>query len=86
MSMPVKIIIDWNKIEVCKECADKIAKEIAKVVSAQMHGESYNIDLGKILCNECLIHNIEETKAIRFELPPELIRRVEHGKRKKAVD
>ena len=62
MSMPVRTIIDWNKLEVCRKCADKIAKELMKAVNAQKRGEEYNFDISAILCDECchLLANTDE--------------------------
>lgn len=81
MSVPVKISIDWGKLEVCGECAEKLAREILKAVNAQRRGENHSLDISAILCDECWTHNTEETEAIKIELSPSLIRKPEVRRR-----
>ncbi|MEM1801403.1 MAG: hypothetical protein QXF58_06700 [Desulfurococcaceae archaeon] len=74
MSIPIKVIVDWDRISICKECADRIAGEIAGQLSKIRRGEQPQINIVSILCDECFNHNVENG-AIRIELDPRLVRR-----------
>ena len=71
MSLPVKVIIDWGKLEICEECASRIAKEITKIIKNRKQA---SIDISVLLCDECWRHNVDNC-AIRVELDPSVVRR-----------
>ena len=71
MRIPVRIIIDWDRLEVCEECASKIAREVTEAIKNR---RQVTIDIPAFFCDECWRHNIDNG-AIRVELDPSVVRR-----------
>jgi hypothetical protein len=71
MSIPVKIVVDWSKLEICESCASKIATELTKIIRDRRPA---NIDISILLCDECWKHNVD-SGAIKAELDPNVVRR-----------
>jgi ribosome-binding protein aMBF1 (putative translation factor) len=71
MSIPVKIVVDWSKLEICESCASKIAMELTKIIRDRRPA---NIDISILLCDECWKHNVDNG-AIKAELDPNVVRR-----------
>lgn len=71
MSIPVRIVVDWNKLEICSQCTDRIAVELTKVIRERRPA---NLDISALLCDECWKHNVDNG-AIRAELDPQVVRR-----------
>lgn len=72
--MPLKVRVDWNKLEVCKECAEKLSAEISKQLKTIKKGESPKVDIINLLCDECLAYN-SDNGAIKIEIDPRLVRK-----------
>lgn len=70
VSIPVRLLFDWDKIKVCEECGRKLAQELLKYVRMG----NANIDIAKILCDECWRYNIDNG-GIRAEIDPKVIRK-----------
>jgi len=71
VSIPVRIVVDWNKLEICSQCTDRIAVELTKVIRERRPA---NLDISALLCDECWKHNVDNG-AIRAELDPQVVRR-----------
>jgi len=71
VSLPVKVLVDWNRLEICDLCAEKLAEELKKAVRDR---KPANLDISAILCDDCWRYNID-SGAIRVELDPEVVRR-----------
>jgi uncharacterized protein YlaI len=71
MSLPVKVVVIWDRMEICEECAGKIAAELTRIVRDR---KVANLDISAILCDECWKHNIDR-RAIKVELDPNVVRR-----------
>jgi len=71
VSLPVRIVIDWSRLEICGECADKISAELTKAIRDR---KPANLDISALLCDECWRHNVDNG-AIRAELDPSVVRR-----------
>ena len=71
MSIPVKIVVDWSKLEVCESCANRVAMELTKIIRDRRPA---NIDISVLLCDECWKHNVDNG-AIKAELDPNVVRR-----------
>jgi hypothetical protein len=75
MSLPVRIVVDWNRIELCQTCIDRISAEITKVVKDR---KPANLDITNLLCDECWEYNTGNG-SIKAELDPNVVRRREWG-------
>ena len=71
MSIPVKIVVDWGRLEICNECADRIAAELTRGIRER---KPVNLDISALLCDDCWKHNVDNG-AIRAELDPSVVRR-----------
>jgi len=70
VSIPVRVIYDWEKIRICEDCGRKIATELLKYVRKQ----KYEADISKLFCDECWEWNIANG-GIKSELDPRVIRK-----------
>jgi len=76
VSIPVRIVIDWEKIRLCKKDAEILQEELNKYIGELRNGNPIPIDGGKIikmLCQECFNRNTANN-VIRLELDPKVIR------------
>lgn len=73
MSIPVKVVLDWEKIKLCEKCASEVADEIKRNYPKIRSGEC-SLDITRILCDECWKYNTENG-GIRIELDPRVIRK-----------
>jgi hypothetical protein len=71
VSIPVRIVVDWNKLEICGKCAERITLELTKVIRERRPA---NLDISVLLCDECWKHNVD-SGAIKAELDPQVVRR-----------
>jgi hypothetical protein len=71
MSIPVKIVVDWSRLEICDQCAEKIASELTRGIRDR---KPVNLDISALLCDDCWRHNVD-SGAIRAELDPSVVRR-----------
>lgn len=73
MSVPVRIVVDWARLEVCDMCADRIAGELTRAIRDR---KPANLDISALLCDDCWRYNVD-AGAIRAELDPNVVRRRE---------
>lgn len=71
MSLPVKVVVIWDRLEICDTCAGKIAVELTKSIRDR---KPANLDISAVLCDECWKYNIDKG-AIKVELDPNVVRR-----------
>jgi RNase P subunit RPR2 len=71
VNIPVRILVDWNRLEICNQCADRIATELTKVIRDR---KPANLDISILLCDECWRYNVDNG-VIKAELDPQVVRR-----------
>jgi uncharacterized protein YlaI len=71
VSIPVRIVVDWSRLEICDGCASRIAVELTRVIRERRPA---NLDISALLCDECWKHNVD-SGAIKAELDPQVVRR-----------
>jgi hypothetical protein len=71
MSLPVKVVVIWDRLEICDACAGKITVELTKSIRDR---KPANLDISAVLCDECWKCNIDR-EAIKVELDPNVVRR-----------
>lgn len=72
MSIPIRLRIDYEKIKVCKLCAENIVN-VLKTKYLDIKNGKISIDIVKLLCDDCWKFNVENG-AITIELDPKIIR------------
>lgn len=70
MSLPIRVVYNFDRIKVCEECGKKIAGEVLK----QVRSGNARIDLAKLLCDECWEYNVSNG-GIEAEVDPRIVRR-----------
>jgi hypothetical protein len=70
VSLPIKIVVNWDKVQVCEECVRKIVDEVRR----QIRSGNVQLDLPKILCDNCWNFN-SDNGAIKIELDPRVLRK-----------
>lgn len=73
MSIPVRVVLDWERIRLCGRCAEAVIDEVRRNYPRIRSGEA-GIDLPRIICDECWRYNTENG-GIRIELDPRIIRK-----------
>jgi hypothetical protein len=71
MSLPVKVVVIWDRMEICEQCAEKMAAELTRSLRDR---KVANLDISAILCDGCWKYNIDK-RAIKVELDPNVVRR-----------
>jgi len=72
MSIPLRVRIDWDKIKVCRKCAEKIVEEV-KAKYDEIKAGKTSIDIVRILCDDCWKYNTS-SGGITVELDPKILR------------
>lgn len=69
MSIPVRVVVNWSVVKLCKKCADRLIAEIGD----KIRSGSVTVDLPRLLCDDCWKYNINNG-GIRLELDPGIVR------------